>query len=77
VSPNPLHRNPSYTPIVNADRQMRQGDLQYVVWDAYSSARSPHFSDRLLELARRYHGRVVHTELVGGKPAIVVYEVRS
>jgi hypothetical protein len=85
VSPNPLHRNPSYVPIVNPDRQMRQGDLQYVVWDAYSAARSPHFSEQLLQLARRYHGRAVHTEHVTGHdrsgrrtqvPVIVVYEVR-
>lgn len=85
VSPNPLHRNPSYEPIVNPDKALRDGDLQYIVWDAFSANRSPHFSDRLLELARRYHGRVVHTEYVSGTdaegratpvPVIVVYEVR-
>jgi hypothetical protein len=85
VSPNPLHRNPSYTPIVNPDRQMRQGDLQYVVWDAYSAARSPYFSEYLLNLTRRYHGRIVHSESVDGRddvgrevqvPVAVVYEVR-
>jgi hypothetical protein len=85
VSPNPLHRNPSYTPIVNPDKQMRHGDLQYAVWDAFSAARSPHFSEQLLNLARRYHGRAVHTEYVTGRdrsgrpakvPVIIVYEVR-
>ena len=85
VSPNPLHRNPSYIPIVNPDRQMRNGDLQYAVWDAFSAARSPHFSEQLLHLARRYNARAVHTEYVTGRdrsgrpakvPVIVVYEVR-
>lgn len=85
VSPNPLNRNPSYQPLVNPDREMRQGDLQYVVWDAYSAARSPHFSNYLLELMRRYHGRLVHTEFAQGAepsgraapvPVIQIYEVR-
>jgi hypothetical protein len=85
VSPNPLHRNPSYEPIVNPDRTLREGEIQYIVWDRFSAQRSPHFSDRVLELARRYHGRVVHTEYVQGVdaqgrpepvPVIVVYGVR-
>lgn len=85
VSPNPLHRNPAYEPLVNPDKSLRDGDLQYLVWDAFSAARTTHFSDRILELARRYHGRVVHTESVAGTdsegrptqvPVIVVYEVR-
>jgi 4-amino-4-deoxy-L-arabinose transferase-like glycosyltransferase len=85
VSPNPLHRNPSYEPIVNPDRTLREGEIQYIVWDRFSAQRSPHFSDRVLELARRFHGRVVHTEYVQGVdaqgrpepvPVIVVYGVR-
>ena len=85
VSPNPLHRNPSYDPITNPDREIRSGRLQYMVWDSFSAARSTFFSDRVLEYADRYHGRVVHTEFVSvttemGErvlaPVIVVYEVR-
>jgi 4-amino-4-deoxy-L-arabinose transferase-like glycosyltransferase len=80
VSPNPLRRNPSYEPILNPDASLRLGDLQYVVWDAFSARRSTHFSEYLLQLARRYNGRVVHTEYVGRPgeevPVIVVYEVR-
>jgi len=84
VSPNPLHRNPSYAPIVNPDYQIRIGELQYVVWDAFSASRSSFFSDKLLGYARKYHGRAVHTESVTvpaadgakvTKPVIVVYEV--
>jgi len=84
VSPNPLHRNPSYAPIINPDYQIRIGELQYVVWDAFSASRSSFFSDKLLSYARKYHGRVVHTETVNvpsadgtsvTKPVIVVYEV--
>jgi hypothetical protein len=85
VSPNPLHRNPSYPAISNPDRWMRHNELQYVVWDSFSASRSPFFSERLLTLARRYHGRVVHTEYVQGTdasgnatriPVAVIYEVR-
>jgi hypothetical protein len=85
VSTNPLRRNPSYQPIINPDRRLRQADIQYVVWDAFSAARSPYFSDYLKRLAERYHGRVVHTEFVSGTgesgrptevPIMVVYEVR-
>src|SRR6266540_49550 len=85
VSPNPLHRNPAYAPLANPDRSLRHNELQYIVWDAFSAKRSVFFSERLLALARRYHGRVVHTEYVRGVdaegrstnvPVIVVYEVR-
>jgi hypothetical protein len=85
VSPNPLNRNPSYEPLPNPDRALRDNELQYIVWDAFSADRSPHFSQQLLRYAERYNARVVHTELLpaatatGGKakrPAIVVYEVR-
>lgn len=85
VSPNPLHRNPSYQPIRNPDYEIRTGEFQYIVWDAYSAARSSFFSEKLLDYVRRYNGRVVHTEMVpvigpGGavsrKPVIIVYEVR-
>jgi len=85
VSPNPLHRNPTYESVVNPDLRLRNGDIQYLVWDAYSANRSPFFSEKLLTYARRYHGRVVHTETVrtvdaDGRaidlPVIVIYEVR-
>jgi hypothetical protein len=85
VSPNPLHRNPSYPALANPDRWMRHNELQYAVWDSFSAARSPFFAERLLTLTRRYHGRVVHTEYVPGTdasgnatqiPVAIVYEVR-
>jgi hypothetical protein len=85
VSPNPLNRNPSYEPLTNPDRAIRNNELQYVVWDAFSAARSPHFSRTLLRYADRYNGRVVHSEALPAttphgetvkRPAIVVYEVR-
>jgi hypothetical protein len=84
VSSNPLHRNPSYQPVPNPDRLLRNGELQYLVYDVYSAARSAHFADRLLAYARRYNGRVVHTEsakittpegATANKPLIIIYEV--
>jgi len=84
VSPNPLNRNPSYEPLTNPDRALRDNEIQYIVWDAFSADRSRHFSQQLLRYADRYDARVVHTEVlpaptVRGKtaerPAIVIYEV--
>jgi len=80
VSPNPLHRNPSYHPILNADAALRSGTYQYIVWDAYSAQRSPTFATKARDLARRFGGRVIHVELARfhGKPrqpVIVIYQV--
>jgi 4-amino-4-deoxy-L-arabinose transferase-like glycosyltransferase len=85
VSPNPLHRNPVYEAMRNPDRLIRDNELQYVVWDAFSADRSPFFSRKIIRYVERYHGRPVHTRTVpvrtpAGKPArkpvIVIYEVR-
>ena len=84
VSPNPLHRNPSYLPIINPDMQIRNGDIQYLVWDSYSAQRSPFFSEAIYRYAKRYNGEVIHTESVTvqmpdgtsvTKPVIIIYEV--
>ena len=85
VSPNPLNRNPSYEPLENPDKALRDNDVQYVVWDTFSASRAPGFSGRLLRYAERYDGRAVHVETLpmetprghtAERPAIVVYEVR-
>jgi hypothetical protein len=85
VSPNPLNRNPSYEALINPDRAIRGSELQYVVWDTFSAARSASFSKKLLGYVERYDGRVVHTEVLPAKtalgessdrPAIVVFAVR-
>ncbi len=84
VSPNPLHRNPAYTPVKNPDLLLRTGQVQYIVWDAYSAARSHYFSQRLMSYVRRYRGSVVHVQSVtvstpngpARRPVIVLYQVR-
>jgi len=85
VSPNPLRRNPSYEPVHNPDLRIRNNEIQYVVWDSYSAARSAFFSDGVLRYVHKYHGRAVHTESVtvttpsgerAEKPVIIIYEVR-
>jgi 4-amino-4-deoxy-L-arabinose transferase-like glycosyltransferase len=85
VSPNPLHRNPSYEAVVNPDQLIRSSDIQYVVWDAYSASRSAFFSNRILGYVDRYNGRAVHTQTAKSttdageraqRPLIVIYEVR-
>jgi 4-amino-4-deoxy-L-arabinose transferase-like glycosyltransferase len=85
TSPNPLHRNPVYEPVLNPDLRIRHNDLQYIVWDSFSAGRSPFFAAGLLKYVDRYNGEMVHTENItfvtdgGGsvtKPAIVIYRVR-
>ena len=84
VSPNPLHRNPVYTPVGNPDLLLRTGEVQYLVWDAYSAARTHYFSQRLMAYVRRYRGSVAHVQTVTvdtssgqvRRPVIVIYEVR-
>lgn len=80
VSVNPLRRNPTYQPLPNPDLWIRHGELQYLVWDAFSAERSPTFSQRLLRYADRYNGRVINTESVVARgqrvPVVVIYEVR-
>jgi Ca2+/Na+ antiporter len=84
VSPDPLKRNPSYQPIRNADLSLRTGEFRYLVWDAYSAARTAHFSERMMDLVRRYDGRLIHVQTLSGvssganigTPIIQVYEVR-
>ncbi len=84
VSPNPLHRNPSYTPINNPDAQIRRSELQYLVWDSFSAARSSFFSEKVLSYVSKYNGRIVHEETITVideqgrqvvKPIIIIYEV--
>ncbi|HEY2296957.1 MAG TPA: glycosyltransferase family 39 protein [Jatrophihabitans sp.] len=80
VSPNPLHRNPTYQPIVNADAELKSANYEYIVWDAYSARRSPHFAARTEQLRRRFDGHPVHVQRgeLNGKadqPIIIIYEV--
>ena len=56
VSPNPLHRNPTYRPIINADAELAAGNYEYIVWDAYSAQRSPHFAQRAIDARKRFGG---------------------
>ena len=76
---HPLHRNPSYAAIPNPDAALRDGDYQFVVWDAYSAARSPGFAAKELALVRKFNGRVVHSESArfAGilQPVVVIYQV--
>lgn len=85
VSPNPLHRNPVYEPLANPDRMIRDNELQYVVWDAFSADRSPFFARKIRRYVERYHGVVVHQQTVALRspsgrtvrtPIITIYAVR-
>jgi 4-amino-4-deoxy-L-arabinose transferase-like glycosyltransferase len=75
ISADPLQRNPAYDPIENPNLHLRNGEVQYIVWDAYSAGRSKFFSNKLLGFVKQFNGRVVHTETWNGKDVIIVYEV--
>jgi len=84
VSPDPHARNPAYVPVDNPDRWIREGRVQYLVWDSYSARRTPFFTSSLMRLVERYNGVAVHTSPVkvddpSGTPvpvpAVVVYQV--
>ena len=84
VSPNPLHRNPTYQPVLNADLMVRTNAVQYLVYDSYSAARTPFFAHRLMSFVHKYNGILVYADMqvtqqadrTTSKVAIVlVYEV--
>jgi uroporphyrinogen-III synthase len=61
---------------------LRQGEFQYIVWDAYTASHSRYFAGKALRLVRRFHGVVVFTSASTVRlgphtvsPAITVYEV--
>jgi 4-amino-4-deoxy-L-arabinose transferase-like glycosyltransferase len=76
ISQNPTQRNPAYEPMENPDLSLRNGEIHYIVWDAYSAVRSKFFTDKLMSYVHRYNGKVVHTEIINNSPVVVVYEVR-
>ncbi len=76
VSSDPLHRNPSYSPVYNPDLSIHQGQFSYLVWDAYSAYRSPTTAHRLQVLVAKHHGIPVYTGRVDGRPVVVIYQVR-
>ena len=71
-SSNPLRPNPSYEPVGNPDRRIPQSDIQYLVWDAYSAARTKFFAARSATYASTFHGRVVYTDTVEVRRAAVI-----
>jgi hypothetical protein len=62
VSPNPLHRNPTYEPVLNPDLLLRTNAVQYLVYDSYSAARTPFFTKKLMALVKKYHGILVYED---------------
>ncbi|MGW3118730.1 ArnT family glycosyltransferase [Streptomyces sp. NPDC001107] len=77
VSPDPARRNPSYRAVPNPDRALRDGDFQYLVWDAYTARRTRFFTAKLQGLVGRYHGTAVFTARNGaGVKVVVIYRVR-
>jgi hypothetical protein len=66
VSQDPKLRNPAYRPIPNPDLDIRQLEVQYAVWDAYTADRAPFFSTRLMSYVTKYSGTPVFSVWVNG-----------
>jgi hypothetical protein len=66
VSIDPKLRNPAYRPIANPDIDIRQMQVQYAVWDAYTADRAPWYSGRLLSYVSKYSGTPVFSVWVDG-----------
>ena len=78
VSPNPLHRNPQYEPVLNPDAQIRSGSIQYLVFDSYSAGRSAFFTKKLLAYVNKFGGVAVFSfreDGAGQSADVVIYEV--
>jgi 4-amino-4-deoxy-L-arabinose transferase-like glycosyltransferase len=84
VSPNPLHRNPTYLPVLNPDVDVRTNNLTYLVYDSYSAARTPFFAHKLMSLVHKYSGIVVYADYQPAQrgdgstaqvPVVLIYEV--
>jgi 4-amino-4-deoxy-L-arabinose transferase-like glycosyltransferase len=81
VSPN--NRNPSYVPVYNPDAELRQGAIQYLVWDSFSAARSQTFGLKLLGYVAKFRAVLIHTQYetttshghLVPVPVIRIYEV--
>jgi hypothetical protein len=66
VSQDPKLRNPAYRPIPNPDLDIRELEVQYAVWDAYTADRAPFFSTRLMSYVTKYSGTPVFSVWVNG-----------
>jgi Dolichyl-phosphate-mannose-protein mannosyltransferase len=86
VSSDPANRNPAYVPVPNPDLAVRQGRIQYLIWDSYTANRSPSFGGKITQLVARYHGLAVFTSTVKvaarsgtgvAVPVIIIYRVRA
>jgi hypothetical protein len=84
VSPNPLHRNPTYVPVLNPDLDVRTNVVQYLVYDSYSAGRTPFFAHRLMSFVHKYNGILVYADYqradgtdgsTGKVPVVLIYEV--
>jgi hypothetical protein len=70
-------------PVPNPDLSIRQGQFQYLVWDAYTARRTPSFAKKMSDLVNRFHGIAVFTATARTGSAanpyttVVVYQVRQ
>ena len=76
VSKDPRQRNPVYQPVPNPDLAIREGTIQYIVWDTFSADRSSSSSNRLLRYVHKYGGRLIYEATMPGsrEPVIRIYE---
>ena len=83
VSPNPLHRNPTYVPIANPDKDIHSGAIQYLVYDSYTAGRTKFFTNKLMGYVKKYHAVLVFADYEpvtyanggsGRVPVVLIFE---
>ena len=86
INPNPALHNPSYEPIINPDQMIKSGQINYIVYDMFSAARTQHFAEKVLHHANKFNGTLVYEDYKTYKnqygetvtePAILIYVLNN
>lgn len=85
INPTPGRSNPAYTPVLDPDKMIESGEIDYLIYDVYSAQRSEYFGDEMNYYIRTHNAELVHTEyeILGSgnqtetKPVVMVYSVSN
>lgn len=81
--PKSAPHNPAYSPIINPDLTVRNGEVSYMIYDLYSALRTDTLSAKLKYYAEKYNAPPVHIEYeeftfsdgsTRTEPVIIVYQ---
>jgi hypothetical protein len=76
--------NPAYSPIINPDLTVRNGEVQYLIYDAYSASRTQNLGEKIKFYAEKHNAELVHIEyenlrfadgITRQVPVVMVYRI--